>query len=172
MGAHEAAQGDQRQDVEALQTAVLGLVSRGPGGPRVTRNGGGIGSPLRPMLQVTLGPADLTAGARQDPSKPLLDDLRVVPSAVDHAQLPSFEAETAIFTVSALKSGGFLSTAREEPAACQGYVSYSQRISPSEARLSSLSRPQCRKSMTRHPLLSARAFRSRRTPAPKDRKHR
>jgi hypothetical protein len=51
------------------------------------------------------------------------DDLRVVPSAVDHAQLPSFEAETAIFTVSALKSGGFLSTAREEPAACQGYVS-------------------------------------------------
>jgi hypothetical protein len=33
----------------------------------VTRNGGGIGSPLRAMLHVTLGPADLTAGARQDP---------------------------------------------------------------------------------------------------------
>jgi hypothetical protein len=56
----------------------------------VTRNGGGIGSPLRPMLQVTLGPADLTAGARQDPSKPLLDDLRVVPSAVDYAQFAVF----------------------------------------------------------------------------------
>ena len=39
-------------------------------------NGGGIGSPLRPMLQVTVGRADLTAGARQDRSKALLDDLR------------------------------------------------------------------------------------------------
>jgi hypothetical protein len=67
VGAHEAAQGDQRQDAEALWTAGLRLRLPAPGGPRVTRNGGGIGSPLRPMLQVTLGPADLTAGARQDP---------------------------------------------------------------------------------------------------------
>jgi len=46
---------------------VLGFVYRAQEDPRVTRNGGGIGSPLRPTLQVTVGRAALTAGARQDP---------------------------------------------------------------------------------------------------------
>jgi hypothetical protein len=37
---------DERQDVEALQTAGLRLRLPCPGGPRVTRNGEGIGPPF------------------------------------------------------------------------------------------------------------------------------
>ena len=66
----------------------------------------------------------------------------------------------------------YCTDASHKPTSCDTSILGLQRISPSEARLSSLSRPQCRKSMTRHPMPSARAFRSRRTPAPKDRKRR
>jgi hypothetical protein len=86
----------------------------------VTCNGGGIGPPSPDVT--SNGGAGRSDCGRQAGSgrRRSEDDLRVVPSVVDHAQLPSFEAETAIFTVSALKSGGFFSTAREEPAACRG----------------------------------------------------
>jgi ppGpp synthetase/RelA/SpoT-type nucleotidyltranferase len=71
-----------------------------------TQNGGGIGPPFRPMLQVTLGPADLTAGARQDPSKALEDDLNVLPPGIDHAQFAVFRGRNGdIHTVSLEKRG-------------------------------------------------------------------
>ena len=89
----------------------------------MTCNGGGIGPPSPDVT--SNGGAGRSDCGRQAGSgrRRSAHDLRVVPSAVDHAQLPSFEAETAIFTVSTLKSGGFFSIAREEPAVCQGCVS-------------------------------------------------
>jgi hypothetical protein len=58
---NSAAAGTYEEAMAAYERADY---ATGPGGPRVTCNGCGIGPPFRPMLRVTVGRADLTAGAR------------------------------------------------------------------------------------------------------------